>query len=203
MLWGYANGIFPMAVAADDPELHWFDPVERGILPVGGVHISRSMRRDLRQSGWRATLNGDFAGTVRGCASRADTWINAPLFGLYQELHAMGRAHSLEIRDGNQVVGGIFGLTIGGAFFGESMFSARKNGSKAALIWLSAHLAGCGFTLLDTQYPTPHLASMGGQTIRRADYLRRLASAIRQDVDIRSRPLPEAQAFWQPSTQTS
>ena len=115
----------------------------------------------------------------------------------------MCRAHSLEIRDGNQVVGGIFGLTIGGAFFGESMFSARKNGSKAALIWLSAHLARCGFVLLDTQNPTPHLASMGGQTIRRADYLRRLASAIRQDVDIRSRPLPEAQAFWQPSTQTS
>lgn len=82
MLWGYANGIFPMAAAADDPELHWFDPVERGILPVGGVHASRSMRRHLRQSGWRATLNGNFAGTVRGCASRADTWINAPLFGL-------------------------------------------------------------------------------------------------------------------------
>lgn len=203
MLWGYANGIFPMAAAADDPELHWFDPALRGVMPVGDVHMSRSMRRHLRDSGWRATLNGDFAATVRGCANRADTWINAPLFGLYQDLHSAGHAHSLEIREGDQIVGGIFGLTIGGAFFGESMFSARENGSKAALIWLSAHLAGCGFTLFDTQYPTDHLTSMGGQTIPRAEYRRRLGRAIRQDVDIRSRPLPAPQAFWQPSNQTS
>lgn len=203
MLWGYANGIFPMAAAAEDPELHWFDPVERGIMPVGGVHVSRSMRRHLRQSGWHATLNRDFMAVVQGCARPGDTWINAPLTALYLELHAIGHAHSLEIRDGDRIVGGIFGLSLGGAFFGESMFSARRNGSKAALIWLSAHLAGCGFTLFDTQYPTEHLASMGGQTIPRADYLRRLSRAIRQDVDIRSRPLPEAQALWQPSTQTS
>lgn len=203
MLWGYANGIFPMAAAADDPVLHWFDPAERGVLPIGGVHTSRQMRRHLRQSGWRATLNGDFAAVVQGCADRDDTWINAPLFALYQDLHDLGHAHSLEIRAGNQIVGGIFGLTIGGAFFGESMFSAQRNGSKAALIWLSAHLDGCGFTLFDTQYPTPHLASMGGQTIPRAAYRQRLARAIRQDADIRSRPLPEAQPLWQPSTQTS
>ena len=138
MLWGYANGIFPMAAAAEDPELHWFDPVERGILPVGGVHVSRSMRRHLRQSGWHATLNRDFMAVVQGCARPGDTWINAPLTALYLELHAIGHAHSMEIRDGDRIVGGIFGLSLGGAFFGESMFSARRNGSKAALIWLSA-----------------------------------------------------------------
>lgn len=203
MLWGYANGIFPMAVSASDPTLHWFDPPERGILPVGGVHTSRSMRRHLRNSGWRATLNEDFHGVLRGCADRAETWINRPLLRIYSELHLMGRAHSLEIREGDQLAGGVFGLAIGGAFFGESMFSARPNGSKAALIWLSAHLQACGFTLLDTQYPTPHLTSLGGRTISRIDYRHRLARAIRLDVDIAARPLPPAQALWQPSTQTS
>lgn len=203
MLWGYANGIFPMAVSAEDPTLHWFDPAERGILPVGGVHASRSMRRHLRKSGWTATLNQDFNGVLRGCAARSETWINAPLLALYQDIHAMGHAHSLEIRDGAGLVGGIFGLTIGGAFFGESMFSARPNGSKAALIWLSAHLAATGFTLFDTQYPTPHLQTMGGRVISRARYRYRLERAIRLDVDIRALPLPPAQALWQPSTQTS
>lgn len=203
MLWGYANGIFPMASSADDPALHWCEPTERGILPVGGVHISRSMRRHLRQSGWRATLNTDFAAVVRACANREETWINGELFRLYGALHEMGRAHSLEIRLGREIVGGVFGLTIGGAFFGESMFSAQKNGSKAALIWLSAHLDACGFTLFDTQYPTPHLTSMGGKVIPRVVYLRRLSRAIRVDADITSRPLPPAQAVWQPRTQTS
>lgn len=203
MLWGYANGIFPMASSAHDPTLHWFEPSERGIMPIGRVHVSRSMRKHLRHSGWTATLNGDFAATVHACAGREETWINDTLIGLYQDLHRLGHAHSLEIIAGTEVVGGIFGLTIGGAFFGESMFSTRKNGSKAALIWLSAHLAGCGFTLFDTQYPTAHLASMGGQTITRAAYLRRLSAAIRHDADIRSRALPAPQALWQPSNQTS
>ena len=203
MLWGYANGIFPMAVSASDPTLHWFDPPERGILPVGGVHASRSMRRHLRRSGWRATLDSDFRRVVRACADRPETWINPALFRLYAELHEMGHAHSLEIRDGGELVGGIFGLTIGGAFFGESMFSARPNGSKAALILLSAHLQACGFSLFDTQYPTPHLQSMGGQVILRAEYLRRLSRAVRQDADILALPLPESQSIWQASTQTS
>ncbi|MDO5643799.1 MAG: leucyl/phenylalanyl-tRNA--protein transferase [Paracoccus sp. (in: a-proteobacteria)] len=203
MLWGYANGIFPMAASAHDPELQWYEPVERGVLPVGGVHVSHSMRRALRRSGWRAVLNQDFAATVQACAARDETWINAPLFRLYQELHAMGHAHSLEIRDESGMVGGLFGITLGGAFFGESMFSARRNGSKAALIWLSAHLARCGFGLIDTQFPSPHLTSMGGQSIPRITYLRRLSHAIRLPADITAHPLPEAQALSQPSTQTS
>ncbi|SDD21075.1 leucyl/phenylalanyl-tRNA--protein transferase [Paracoccus isoporae] len=204
MLWGYANGTFPMAVSASDPALHWFDPAERGILPVGGVHMSRSMRRALRQSGWSATLNRDFAGVIAGCAAREETWINDTLFALYLELHEMGHAHSLEMRDeGGALIGGVFGLTLGGAFFGESMFSARRNASKAALLWLSAHLDGCGFTLFDTQYPTDHLQSMGGQTMPRHAYRRALARAIRLEVAIDSRPLPDRQAVLQASTQTS
>ncbi|MFV0408840.1 MAG: leucyl/phenylalanyl-tRNA--protein transferase [Paracoccus sp. (in: a-proteobacteria)] len=204
MLWGYANGIFPMAMSADDPELHWFDPPERGILPVRGVHISRSMRRDLGRTGWHATLNRDFPGVIRACAAREETWINAPLFALYQELHGIGHAHSLEIRDaGGDLVGGVFGLSLGAAFFGESMFSARRSGSKAALIFLSAHLSACGFALFDTQYPTPHLASMGGQTISRGDYQLRLARAVAVRADITSRPLPDLQSILQPRTQTS
>ncbi len=184
MLWGYANGIFPMAGSAEDPSLHWFDPTRRGILPVGGVHVSASMRRHLRRCGWRVALNSCFCGVVRSCAARDETWINADLHSVYGELHRMGRAHSLEVFDGDQMVGGVFGLTIGAAFFGESMFSHRTNGSKTALILLSAHLAACGFTLFDTQYPTPHLQSLGGLTIPRAEYRRRLAEAIRKPADI-------------------
>lgn len=203
MLWGYANGIFPMAVSASDPTLHWFDPPERGVLPVGDVHVSRSMRRYLRRSEWSASLNRDFSGVLHNCAARKETWINAPLISLYEELHSTGHAHSLEISCGNKLAGGLFGVTIGGAFFGESMFSVQPNGSKAALIWMSAHMKNCGFTLFDTQYRTAHLASMGGRVITREEYIQHLLYAIELDVDITSHPLPESQALWQPSTQTS
>lgn len=203
MLWGYANGIFPMAGSAEDTSLHWFDPSLRGIMPVGGVHMSKSMRRHLRRTRWQVALNTCFCGVVRSCAGRAETWINADLHRVYGELFRMGHAHSIEVFDGDQMVGGVFGLTIGAAFFGESMFSDRTNGSKTALIVLSAHLAGCGFTLFDTQYPTPHLQSLGGQTISRGDYRRRLARAIRRQADITARPLPQPQAVLQAMTQTS
>ncbi|WBU54818.1 leucyl/phenylalanyl-tRNA--protein transferase [Paracoccus sp. SCSIO 75233] len=203
MLWGYANGIFPMAVSASDPVLHWFDPQQRGILPVGGVHVSRSMRRHLRRCTWHFTLNHDFVSVVEYCAEREETWINATLFSLYEELFELGHAHSLEIWEGDELIGGIFGLTIGGAFFGESMFSRRTNASKTALIIISEHLSACGFTLFDTQYPTEHLQSLGGKAISRAAYRRRLSRAIRISADIEARPLPDLQAVLQASTQTS
>ena len=203
MLWGYAKGIFPMAGSAEDTDLHWFDPPRRGIMPVGGVHVSASMRRHLRRSSWRVALNSCFCGVVRSCAGRDETWINADLHRVYGDLFRMGRAHSLEVFDGDQMVGGVFGLTIGAAFFGESMFSHQTNGSKTALILLSAHLAACGFTLFDTQYPTPHLQSLGGQTISRTEYHRRLDDAIRRKADITARPPPTPQAVLQAITQTS
>ncbi|NHF73403.1 leucyl/phenylalanyl-tRNA--protein transferase [Paracoccus xiamenensis] len=203
MLWGYANGIFPMADSADDAILHWLDPLRRGIMPIGGVHASGSMRRHLRRSDWQVTLNRRFGDVVRACAARSETWINAELHHVYDDLHRLGHAHSIEVLDGDLLVGGIFGLTIGAAFFGESMFSGRTNGSKTALIVLSAHLAACGFRLFDTQYPTPHLESLGGQTISRADYRSRLADAIQRPADITALPLPSFQAALQASTQTS
>lgn len=203
MLAGYAQGVFPMAQSASDPQLYWFEPSLRGILPVGGVHVSRSMRRVLRHCGWRASIDRDFTGVVRGCADRAETWINPQLFALYQDLFRLGHAHSVELREGEELVGGMFGLVLGGAFFAESMFSRRTNASKAAMIWVSGHLARCGFTLWDTQYPNAHLASMGGQTIPRAEYRRRLAQALRQPADFLAHALPDAQALSQEITQTS
>ena len=203
MLEAYAMGIFPMAASASEPELFWFEPTHRGVLPVGGVHVSRSMRQLLRQSRWQASIDRDFMGVVKGCADRDETWINAELLALYAELFAMGRAHSLEIWQQGTLIGGVFGLSLGGAFFAESMFSRRDNASKAALIWLSAHLARCGFVLWDTQYPNPHLASMGGRTIPRGEYHRQLAHALKQHADFTAHALPEPQALVQETTQTS
>lgn len=203
MLAAYAQGIFPMAESAESDQLYWFDPPERGILPIGGVHISRSMRQFLRGCKWRATVDGDFLGVVSGCADRSETWINAPLIDLYQQLHQAGHASSLEVYDGDTLIGGTYGLSIGAAFFGESMFSRRTNASKAALIWMSMHLQRCGFMLWDTQYLTPHLSSMGGRAIGRQEYRRLLAKAIRKPVAFHIGDLPDAQALSQDTSQTS
>lgn len=203
LLLAYAQGVFPMARSAADPELYWFDPPERGVLPVGGVHVSRSMHRFLRQCGWRASINSDFDGVVAGCADREETWINADLIELYRELFQLGHAHSLEIYDGDELVGGTYGVSLGAAFFAESMFSRRPNASKVALIWMSSHLRRTGFQLWDTQYPTEHLTSMGGRAILRGEYRRRLAQAIRTGADFTAAGLPDRQALLQEMTQTS
>ncbi len=193
LLTGYARGVFPMAESADDDRLYWFDPPMRGVLPVGGVHVARSLRRDLRRGGWSAHLDGDFATVVAACADRETTWINAPLADLYQALHGAGHAHAIEIRHDGAFAGGLFGVTLGGAFFGESMVSARENGSRMALWWLSTHLKRCGFTLFDTQFLTPHLARMGGIETPRKTYHTRLTAALRRKADIHAAPLPSAE----------
>ena len=195
LLQGYANGVFPMAYAADDPQLHWFDPPWRGILPVGRVHASRSLVRSLARGGWSADARPDFDRIVAACADRPETWINAPLRRLYAELHALGHAHALSVSLDGALAGGIFGVTLGGAFFGESMFSIRTNGSKMALVWISDHLARCGYKLFDTQYLTPHLATMGGAEISRHEYRMRLARALRQRAGFHARPLRSAEAL--------
>lgn len=195
LLSGYASGVFPMAYSARDPQLYWFDPPRRGILPVGGVHASRSLVRSLARGGWSADLRPDFDAIVAACATRPETWINAPLRRLYADLHALGHAHALAVHQNGTLAGGIFGVTLGGAFFGESMFSTRTNGSKMALVWISDHLARCGFTLFDTQYLTPHLASMGGREISRSDYQARLGRALRRRADFHAQPLRTAEAL--------
>lgn len=203
LLSGYARGVFPMAESADDPHLYWFDPPMRGVLPIGAVHASRSLRRDLRRGGWSAHLDRDFDAVVAACADRDTTWINAPLARLYHDLHLSGRAHAITVMQAGQFAGGIFGVTLGGAFFGESMVSTRTNGSKMALLWLSSHLARCGFTLFDTQFLTPHLARMGGTEIPRLRYHRELNRALSREADFTAAPLPDADQLWQEITQTS
>ena len=183
LLRGYAAGIFPMAESRDDPAIHWVDPRRRGILPLDGFHISRSLRRRILHCGWDVRVNTDFAGVVQGCGDRPETWINAEIFALYQALHQAGFAHSLELWEGSDLIGGVYGVTLGAAFFGESMFSRRTDASKVALAYAVHRLRAGGFTLFDTQFLTPHLATLGGLEIPRAEYHRRLNAALRQGAD--------------------
>ncbi|NPD15806.1 leucyl/phenylalanyl-tRNA--protein transferase [Xinfangfangia sp. D13-10-4-6] len=178
LLHAYAAGVFPMAEGRDDPEIHWVDPRKRGILPLDGFHISRSLAKTIRRSGWRVTVNEAFTDTVLACADRAETWINAEILDLYQRLHEMGFAHSLEVYEDREMVGGVYGVSLGAAFFGESMFSRRTDASKLALAFLVHRLRAGGYQLLDTQFITPHLASLGGTEIPRAAYHQRLKAAL-------------------------
>jgi leucyl/phenylalanyl-tRNA--protein transferase len=180
LLSGYAQGIFPMAEARDDPTVHWVDPRLRGIMPLDGFHVSRSLARRLRRWPHRISVNAALEQVVLACADRPETWINATILDLYLALHARGHAHSLEVWEGDQLVGGVYGVALGAAFFGESMFSRRTDASKIALAYLVHRLRAGGFTLFDTQFLTPHLASLGGIEIKRAEYHRRLASALVQ-----------------------
>lgn len=178
LLQAYAMGVFPMAQSADDPTIHWIDPRRRGVFFLDRFHISRSLHRAILRRDYSVTVDRDFAGTVRACAARDETWINAQIFDLYQALHHQGHAHSLEVwDDAGALIGGVYGVVLGAAFFGESMFSRRTNASKIALAWLVHRLRAGGFTLFDTQFLTPHLASLGAQEITRAAYHRLLSDA--------------------------
>lgn len=203
LLNAYARGIFPMAESRDDPVLHWVDPRLRGILPLDGFHMSRSLARLIRRGGLTIRIDTAFSDVVRGCAGREETWINARLLRLYDELHRMGFAHSLEVWEDGQLVGGAFGIALGGAFFGESMFSTRRDASKVALAYLVDHLRQSGFVLLDTQFLTPHLASLGGIEIPRADYHQRLDTALMLRADFTGPSIPDPQSLLQRMTQTS
>lgn len=182
LLNAYKNGLFPMAPAADSPEIHWYDPPLRGILPLPDFHISKKLKRTLHKTPWAVTVNRDFPAVIRGCArpapGRAQTWINAQIEQSYIRLHETGHAHSLEVWDGPELAGGIYGLAIGGAFFGESMFSEKTDASKIALVHLAARLWGRGFRLFDTQFINDHLRQFGAQEIPRAVYKKKLETAL-------------------------
>jgi leucyl/phenylalanyl-tRNA--protein transferase len=200
----YRAGIFPMAESADDPALFWVDPRYRGILPLDGFHVPRRLRRTVRQGRFEMSCDTDFAGVMRGCAgARPETWINAQIFRIYGALHEQGLAHSVEARQEGRLVGGLYGVAIGGAFFGESMFSLATDASKVALVHLVAILRRGGFVLLDTQFLTDHLGQFGTIEIPRAEYRRRLAAAL--EVDARFQPGFAADPLdvLQSSTQTS
>ena len=180
LLQCYAAGIVPMADSRDAAELFWVEPRHRAIIPLDAFHMSRSLRRTLRSGRFQVTRDRDFAGVIAGCADRPETWINGEIERAMLALHASGHAHSVEVwdSDGGALVGGIYGVRLGRAFFGESMFSRRTDASKVALAWLVARLKVGGFTLLDCQFMTDHLASLGAVSVSRADYVALLSAAL-------------------------
>ena len=178
----YQAGIFPMAEDATDDDIFWVSPEQRGILPLDGLIVSTSLRKAIRRSPFTVKVDTDFPAIIEGCATvgedRDATWINRTIRSVYGELFNRGVAHTVEVWDGDDLVGGLYGLAIGGAFFGESMFHRATNASKMALAHLVERLNAGGFVLLDTQFVTPHLASLGGVEIPRAAYEERLAQAL-------------------------
>ena len=182
VLRAYAEGLFPMAEARDDPTLYWISPETRGVFPLDRLRIPRRLARTIRSDRFRVTADTAFRDVIAACAApapgREDTWINPEIEALYAALHARGHAHSIECWHDGELVGGLYGVSLGAAFFGESMFSRMTDASKVALAHLVARLRHGGFALLDTQFITAHLASLGAEEIPQAEYLARLKRAI-------------------------
>ena len=178
LLQGYATGIFPMADSREADELFWVEPRNRAIIPLERFHVSRSLRRTLRSGSFSVTHDRDFAAVITACADREETWINAELERAMLALHGSGHAHSIEVWSGEQLVGGLYGVKLGRAFFGESMFSRMRDASKIALAWLVARLKVGNFTLLDCQFMTEHLASLGAVSVPRETYVALLSAAL-------------------------
>ena len=197
LLRAYRRGLFPMAEARATDRIFWLDPEWRGVLPLDGFHLPRRLARTLRTAPFHVTADRDFAGVIAGCAEpapgREDTWINPRIEALFTALHHAGHAHSVEVWQRGALVGGLYGVRLGGAFFGESMFSRATDASKVALVHLVARLRLGGFRLLDTQFITAHLARFGAVEIPRAEYRRRLAEAL--DAPAAWLPEPEAAAL--------
>src|SRR5258707_6758369 len=178
LLQGYASGIFPMADSRNASELFWVEPRQRAIIPLDGFHLSRSLRRTLRSDRFKVTHDRDFAGVIAACADREETWINAEVEQAMLALHGSGHAHSIEVWRDDELVGGLYGVRLGRAFFGESMFSRMTDASKVALAWLVARLKVGNFTLLDCQFMTEHLASLGAISVPRETYVALLSAAL-------------------------
>ncbi len=182
LLKAYSCGIFPMAESADDPALYWIEPQHRGILPLNAVHIPKRLARTIRASPMRVTIDTDFSGIIEGCAvarpNRHSTWINSRIRSLYQDLFNMGHCHTVEVWQGDELAGGLYGVALGGAFFGESMFSNERDASKIALVYLAARLIKGGFCLLDTQFVTEHLKQFGTIEVEREEFHALLDAAL-------------------------
>lgn len=178
LLQGYATGIFPMADSREADELFWVEPRNRAIIPLERFHVSRSLRRTIRSGKFSVTRDRDFAGVIAACADRKETWINAELEQAMLALHGSGHAHSIEVWRDDRLVGGVYGVKLGRAFFGESMFSRVRDASKVALAWLVARLRAGNFALLDCQFMTDHLASLGAVSVTRETYVALLSAAL-------------------------
>ena len=204
LLQAYQVGVFPMSEGRDDPEVFWVDPRMRGVIPLDGFRISRSLKRTLRRGIFTVTYDTAFSDVVQGCADRNETWINDTIFALYCNLHERGAAHSIEVWEGETLVGGVYGVTIGAAFFGESMFSRATDASKVALAYLVDRLKLGGYELFDTQFITPHLESLGAVEIARDHYHAMLIEALAKDASFsKPGPIPPAQDVLQRNAQTS
>ncbi|MGC1304194.1 MAG: leucyl/phenylalanyl-tRNA--protein transferase [Caulobacteraceae bacterium] len=178
----YKRGVFPMAEARDDPRVFLIDPEQRGVIPLDAFHVPRRLARTVRGAPFEVRIDTAFEAVIAGCAAtstdRPETWINAEIRHLYRELFARGQAHTVECWRDDQLVGGLYGVAIGGAFFGESMFSAERDASKVALVHLVGRLIVGGYLLLDAQFMTEHLSQFGALEIPRTDYRRRLLEAL-------------------------
>ena len=195
LLRAYAYGVFPMAESRDDPELYWIDPERRGILPLDRFHVPKRLARTIRRQPFDIRIDTAFREVMLGCAEAAPgrdgTWINERILALYCELNARGHAHSVECWREGKLAGGLYGVSLGAAFFGESMFSRETDASKVALVYLVARLIRGGYLLLDTQFVTSHLAQFGAVEISRDEYRNRLAQATAGHADFRAMP-PDA-----------
>lgn len=183
----YRAGIFPMAEDEASPDVFWVSPEQRGILPLDSFHVSRSLRKAMKSSSFSIRVDTDFMGVIQGCAmfgtDRETTWINPSIKKIYGQLFVRGLCHTVEVWDGEELVGGLYGLSLGAAFFGESMFHTKTNASKMALVHLVERLRAGGYRLLDTQFVTDHLATFGGIEIPREDYELKLAEALQHEGD--------------------
>ena len=178
LLRAYAIGVFPMSDGRDAEEVFWVEPRRRAIIPLDRFRLSRTLRRTIRSGSFEVTRDAAFPEVIRLCAEREETWINAQIERSFTELHRLGHAHSIECWQDGELVGGLYGVNLGAAFFGESMFSARRDASKVALAWLVARLRVGGYVLLDCQFMTDHLRSLGAVEVTQQDYLALLESAL-------------------------
>jgi len=192
LLKAYACGIFPMAESADDPALYWIEPEQRGIIPLQGFHISSRLARTVRTTPLTVWVDRDFDAVIDGCAEpapdRDKTWINARIRKIYRALYDIGHCHTVEVYDGDDLVGGLYGVSLGRAFFGESMFHRVRDASKIALVHLIARLRAGGFRLCDTQYVTAHLKTFGAVDVPKKRYHRLLEEALAGDADFATLP---------------
>jgi leucyl/phenylalanyl-tRNA--protein transferase len=192
LLKAYSCGIFPMAESADDPALYWIEPQQRGVLPLEGLHVPRRLLRTIRTTPFKIKIDNDYDRVIDGCAAphagRMSTWINARIRNLYRELFQLGACHTVEVWSGDELVGGLYGVALKSAFFGESMFSTERDTSKIALVHLVARLKRGGFTLLDTQFVTEHLRQFGTIELDRATFQKELEKALEQNADFYALP---------------
>lgn len=188
LIRAYCNGIFPMAEGKDTNKIFWISPEVRGVIPLNKFHISKSLRRSIVKRDYKIKINTDFLGVIKNCADRSESWINSDILKAYSDLFNLGFCHSIEVWDNDDLIGGIYGLAIKRAFFGESMFSKRSNASKIALAYLVSRLKYGGFLLFDVQFQSEHLKTLGAIEVLKANYRDLLKNALEGDANFFSQP---------------